>query len=61
MSAHHAEAVEYVFDDEDGYLVMFDRGEFGGGVEWYERTAALPDRSQSARRSDRSDPVLTAG
>jgi hypothetical protein len=33
MSVHHANVVKYVFEDADGWLVMFDHGEFGGGIE----------------------------
>jgi hypothetical protein len=53
MSAHHADAVNYVFENEDGYLVMFDHGEFGGGIEWYEKSGG-PPRSITigARRGD---------
>jgi hypothetical protein len=42
MSAHHAEVVKYVFEEVDGYVVMFDHGEFGGGIEWYEKSGGPP-------------------
>jgi hypothetical protein len=42
MSAHHAEVVKFVFEEIDGYLVMFDHGEFGGGIEWYEKSGGQP-------------------
>jgi hypothetical protein len=42
MSAHHADTVKYVFEDKAGYLVMFDHGEFGGGVEWYDKNGGSP-------------------
>lgn len=42
MSPDHAHAVRFVFEDQDGWLVMFDHGEFGGGVEWYARQGGAP-------------------
>jgi hypothetical protein len=35
MTLEHARGVRYVFDYPDGWIVMFDQGEFGGGIEWY--------------------------
>ncbi len=42
MSPQHAEVVKYIFEEVDGYLVMFDHGEFGGGIEWYEKSGGPP-------------------
>ncbi len=42
MSSHHANVVKWVLEEEGGYLVMFDHGEFGGGVEWYEKRGGPP-------------------
>ncbi len=42
MSSDHADVVTYVFEEEDGYVVMSDQGEFGGGVEWYEKRGGPP-------------------
>ena len=42
MSEDHASTVKYVFEDDDGWLVMFDHGEFGGGIEWFARAAGSP-------------------
>jgi hypothetical protein len=42
MSSDHARVVNYVFEEIDGYLVMFDHGEFGGGIEWYEKSGGPP-------------------
>jgi hypothetical protein len=36
LSPDHAYYVTHVFEEEAGWLVMFDPGEFGGGVEWLE-------------------------
>ncbi len=32
MSDDHARGVKYVFETDDGWVVMFDHGEFGGGT-----------------------------
>jgi hypothetical protein len=42
MSAAHAEVVRHVFPSDDGWLVTFDHGEFGGGLEWYARGGSAP-------------------
>jgi hypothetical protein len=42
MSEDHARGVKYVFESDDGWVVMFDHGEFGGGIEWYARTGGQP-------------------
>lgn len=42
MSADHGAGVQYVFEDGEGWLVMFDHGEFGGGVEWYAKSGGPP-------------------
>ncbi len=42
MSRDHAAVVKYVFEDPDGWLALFDHGEFGGGVEWYAREGGEP-------------------
>jgi hypothetical protein len=42
MSAAHASVVDYVFEDGEGWIVMFNHGEFGGGVEWYARGGGAP-------------------
>ncbi|HEY4104903.1 MAG TPA: hypothetical protein VGM44_13485 [Polyangiaceae bacterium] len=42
MSPDHAGYVTHVFEEKSGWLVMFDHGEFGGGVEWYERQGGEP-------------------
>jgi hypothetical protein len=34
--------VRYVFDHDDGWIVLFDHGEFGGGIEWYARAGGPP-------------------
>jgi len=42
MSEDHARTVKYVFEADDGWVVMFDHGEFGGGVEWFARAGGEP-------------------
>jgi hypothetical protein len=42
MSDDHARGVKYVFEAKDGWVVMFDHGEFGGGIEWYARPGGAP-------------------
>lgn len=42
MSAAHSAGVKYVFSVENGWLVLLDRGEFGGGVEWYQQAVGPP-------------------
>ncbi|HTA90176.1 MAG TPA: hypothetical protein VK745_11385 [Polyangiaceae bacterium] len=42
MSPDHAHYVTHVFEEKSGWLVMFDHGEFGGGVEWFERRGGEP-------------------
>jgi hypothetical protein len=42
MSRDHAQVVKYVFEDPSGWLVLFDHGEFGGGIEWYARERSNP-------------------
>ena len=42
MSRDHAQVVKYVFEDASGWLVLFDHGEFGGGIEWYARDGSDP-------------------
>ena len=42
MPPDHARYVTHVFEDESGWLVMFDHGEFGGGVEWFDRKGGKP-------------------
>jgi hypothetical protein len=55
MSADHGAAVKYVFEDNDGWLVMFDHGEFGGGVEWYARSGGEPRSIEIGQKTTR-DP-----
>ena len=55
MSVHHANVVKYVFEDVDGWLVMFDHGEFGGGIEWYSKSGGAP--RSIAIRKDAGDDV----
>jgi hypothetical protein len=55
MSPEHARTVQYVFEDSQGWIVMFDHGEFGGGIEWFARTGG-PPRSVAIERND-SQPV----
>jgi hypothetical protein len=55
MSADHAAVVKYVFEDADGWLVLFDHGEFGGGAEWYAKSGGAPrsiDIGESASPTD---------
>jgi hypothetical protein len=42
LSSDHARGVRYVFEDNDGWIVLFDHGEFGGGMEWYPRAGGAP-------------------
>ncbi|HVY28340.1 MAG TPA: hypothetical protein VHB79_17415 [Polyangiaceae bacterium] len=42
MSEDHARTVKYVFEADDGWIVMFDHGEFGGGIEWFARAGGQP-------------------
>jgi hypothetical protein len=42
MSEDHARTVKYVFEADDGWIVMFDHGEFGGGIEWFARAGGAP-------------------
>jgi hypothetical protein len=42
LSSAHADGVRYVFEENDGWIVLFDHGEFGGGVEWYPRRGGEP-------------------
>jgi hypothetical protein len=42
MSTAHAQSVKFVFEDDEGWVVMFDLGEFGGGVEWYPKAGGEP-------------------
>jgi hypothetical protein len=42
LSPDHAQYVTHVFEDDSGWLVMFDHGEFGGGIEWFERQGGEP-------------------
>lgn len=42
LSTDHARYVTHVFEDGSGWLVMFDHGEFGGGVEWFDRRGGEP-------------------
>lgn len=42
MSYDHARTVKYVFEAGDGWVVMFDHGEFGGGIEWFARVGGAP-------------------
>jgi hypothetical protein len=42
MSDAHARTVKYVFEADDGWVVMFDHGEFGGGIEWFARAGGQP-------------------
>lgn len=42
ISSAHASVVEYVFEADDGWVVMFDHGEFGGGIEWFPRAGGPP-------------------
>lgn len=56
MSEDHARTVKYVFEADDGWVVMFDHGEFGGGIEWYAR-AGGPPRSVFVGPRERDDFV----
>jgi hypothetical protein len=42
ISTEHARYVNYVFEDDEGWTVTFDHGEFGGGVEWYAKSGGAP-------------------
>jgi hypothetical protein len=42
LSREHANVVTHVFEADDGWIVMFDHGEFGGGIEWYARDGGAP-------------------
>ena len=42
VSSDHAEKIRYVFETDDGWLVLFDHGEFGGGIEWFDRRGGDP-------------------
>jgi len=42
MAEDHARTVKYVFEADDGWIVMFDHGEFGGGIEWFARAGGQP-------------------
>jgi hypothetical protein len=42
LSRAHASVVRYVFEDDAGWILMFDHGEFGGGIEWYSRAGGEP-------------------
>jgi len=42
LSAEHAKRITHVFEADDGWIVMFDHGEFGGGVEWFSRSGGAP-------------------
>jgi len=42
MSNAHARGVNYVFEDAEGWIVMFNNGEFGGGIEWYAKSGGPP-------------------
>jgi hypothetical protein len=42
MSADRARTIKYVFEADDGWIVMFDHGEFGGGIEWFARAGGEP-------------------
>jgi hypothetical protein len=69
MSAEHARGVRYVFEDAEGWIVMSDLGEFGGGIEWFARGRAKPrrvpienwgddDMHQNVRRALASNQML---
>lgn len=42
LSPAHAAVVRYVFEANDGWIVLFDHGEFGGGAEWFARAGGAP-------------------
>lgn len=42
LSPAHAAVVRYVFETDDGWIVLFDHGEFGGGAEWFARAGGEP-------------------
>jgi hypothetical protein len=44
MSVEHAHAVEYVFEDDRGWVVVFEAGEPGRDVEWYAKSGGPPRR-----------------
>jgi hypothetical protein len=52
MSATHAQSVRYVFASADGWVVMFDQGEFGGGIEWYDAHGGDPRSILVGQRHD---------
>jgi hypothetical protein len=42
LAPEHARGVTTVFEEPDGWLVMLDHGEFGGGIEWYAKAGGPP-------------------
>lgn len=42
LSAAHAKGIAHVFETDDGWIVLSDHGEFGGGIEWFARTGGNP-------------------
>ena len=55
MSSEHAAGVQYVFSSGKGWLVLFNHGEFGGGIEWYSEEDEPPRAIAIGERDDEAD------